>query len=169
MRFTGVAPTLRNVGGAVREVLRRQQLETGFSKEPFVLARRYEEIESNRTADCELFMRNRSCDHHRIGKQSSPFGTQDAMPLTKDREPLTDMTHGIVRQNGVKIPRRKRQRRAGVGNSEVDAIAYSSIRCQCNRIANSMLVYVDAGDAASALQCQVNSRAAGTAAHLEYF
>src|SRR5262245_63464811 len=114
-------------------------------------------------------MRNRSCDNHRIGKQSSRFGTQDAMPLTKDREPLTDMTHGIVRQNGVKIRLRKRQRRAGVGNSEVDAIDYSSIRCQCNRIANSMLVYIDDGDGASALQFQGNEGTDGKAVHAKYF
>src|SRR5262249_52748936 len=102
-------------------------------------------------------------------EQNSPFGTQDAVPLTKDREPLIDMTHGIIRHNGVKTRRRERQRRAGVSDPEVDAISYSSIRRQCNRIANSVLVYVYACDAASALQCQVDCGAASATAHLQYF
>src|SRR5262245_60914013 len=119
--FTRLAPTLRNVGCAASEIVHAQQLETSFSKKPFVLAGRYEEIESNRTADCERFMRHRSCDNQRIGEQSSPFGTQNAMPLMKDGEPLIDMTHGIVRHNGIKTGRRERQRRAGIGDSEVDA------------------------------------------------
>src|SRR5262249_39781414 len=111
----------------------------------------------------------RSCDNHRIAEQNSPFGTQDTMPLTKDSEPLIDMTHGVVRHNDVKRRCRKRQRRAGVDNSEADAISYSSIRCQCNRVANSVLVYIDTCNATSALQRQVNSGSARTTAYLQYF
>ena len=87
MLFTRVAPTLGNVGRAACEIFHAQQLETNFSQKPFVLARRHEEIESNRTPDCEFFMRDGSSDNHRIGEQSSPIGTQDAMPLPKDSEP----------------------------------------------------------------------------------
>ena len=86
--FTRVAPTLGNLGCAAGEIVDAEQLETSLSKKPLVFSRWYEEIESNRTADCELFMRHRSCDNHRIREQRSPSGTQDAMPLTKDGEPL---------------------------------------------------------------------------------
>src|SRR5215471_14217987 len=116
MLFTCFAPTFGNFGRAARKVVDAQQLEAGLSKEAFVLARRYEKIESNRTSDGELLMRYRSCNNHRIGEQSSPSGTQDAMPLTKNGEPVIDMTHGIVRQNGIKTGCRKRQRRTRVGN-----------------------------------------------------
>ena len=96
MLFSRVAPALRNLRFAAGEILDAQQPETSLSKKQFVLARRYEKIEANRTTDSELFMRHHSCNNHRIGEQNSSLATQDAMPLTKDGEPLIDMTHRIV-------------------------------------------------------------------------
>src|SRR5205814_5603072 len=104
-----VAPTPGNLGCTASEILDVQQLESSLFKQPFVLSRRYEKIEPNRTAYGELLMRHRPCNNHRIGEQGPRAGTQDAMPLTQNGEPPIDMTHRIVRQNGVKTRCRKRQ------------------------------------------------------------
>jgi hypothetical protein len=54
MLFTGVTPTSGDLAGAASEIFDAEQFETSLSKKPFVLLRRYEEIESNRTADGKL-------------------------------------------------------------------------------------------------------------------
>ena len=57
MLFARFIPTLGNFGCAASKVIDAQQLEASLSKKAFVLARRYEKIESDRASNCELFMR----------------------------------------------------------------------------------------------------------------
>ena len=52
MLFTCVAPALGNFRCSSGKIVDAQQLEASLSKKAFVLARRYEKIESNRTSDC---------------------------------------------------------------------------------------------------------------------
>src|SRR5690349_5094822 len=97
MLLAGIAPSLCDVGWAAGEILHAQQPKTRVSKQPFVLARRNEEIESDRTASRDLLVRHGTGDHHRIGEQSSSPGPQHTMPFAEDGESAFDVTHGVVR------------------------------------------------------------------------